>query len=430
MFQYKLFTTFLKTKAGQSILCFLKNKKCNLGISMLKEWIEKDNIVNAPTYNFIGQSCIEQLPYLLKKYPYIQKALVVTTEGMDRFPAFIDTVNIIKKATVEVETYTSLKANPSVKNVNEIVGKYKANNCNCLVAIGGGSAHDAVKAVGLAMANNKELMQYQGINATNKRAVLKIHVNTTAGTGAEVTNCIVITDTDTHRKFVIADKYLTPDITFNDPNMMLELPSSITAFTGVDALVHAIEAYLSNDYDVQAKVYALEAMHLIFKYLPIACHEPENVEARENMCYAQYLAGLAFNITSLGVIHALSHPLTANFGTPHGLANAMLLSNVLEYELRYDKVVKLLNRIAWSFHIKGTDARQNCKVFISKINSLLREINIPTNLEIKDHLTLTEDELDTLTEQAIIDFTQISNPIRFSRKELKDIYYYAMKGSK
>ena len=430
MIQYKLFTTFLKTKLGQNILCSLKNKKCSLGIPMLKEWIEKDYIVNAPTYNFLGTNCIEQLTFLLKKYPYIKKALLVTTEGMDKLPAFIDTFNIIKNADVEIETYTSLKANPSVKNVNEIVEKYRANNCNCLVAIGGGSAHDAVKAAGLAMANDKTLMQYQGINTTKNRAVLKIHVNTTAGTGAEITNCVVITDTDTHRKFVIADKYLTPDVTFNDPTMMTGLPASITAFTGADALVHAIEAYLSNDYDVQAKIYALEAMHLIFKFLPIACKEPKNIEARENMCYAQFLAGMAFNITSLGFIHALSHPLTANFNIPHGLANAMLLPNVLEYELKYEKVVELLNRIAWSFGIKGTEKIQNCKDLIFKIKNLLTDINIPTNLEIKDHPVLTKKELNILTKQAIIDFTEITNPIRFSRKELKQIYYYAMKGGK
>ena len=303
-------------------------------------------MVNSPSYNYLGKDCIKLLTAVLKENPEIKKVLIVTTDGMTQQKLYLATTEAIKNANVAFETYGSLKANPSVQAINEIVEIYKNNKCDCLIALGGGSAHDAVKGAGLMMVNDKELEKYQGINFTTKKSPLRIHINTTAGTGAETTNVIVVSDTERHRKFVVADKYLMPDITFNDPELMTGLPSSITASTGIDALVHAIESYLSNDYDVQAKVYALEAMHLIFDNLPIVCKEPTNITARENMCYAQFLAGQAFNITSLGFIHSLSHPLTAMFNTPHGLANAMLLPNVLEYELKYDKVVNLLDRIA------------------------------------------------------------------------------------
>lgn len=428
MSQYSLFISCLKTKPMRNLINGLKKRGMSVGLPMFKEWIEKDYIVNSPTYNFLGKNCIDKLTSFLKKRSEIKKVLIVTTDGMVKQELYIKTIQAISNANVAFETYGSLKANPSIKAINEIVWKYKDKKCDCLIALGGGSAHDAVKGAGLILVNNKTLKKYQGINFTKHKSVLRIHINTTAGTGAETTNVIVVSDTEKHRKFVVADKYLMPDVTFNDPELMLGLPASTTAWTGVDALVHAIESYLSNDYDVQAKVYALEAMHLIFDNLPTACTQPTNVNARDNMCYAQFLAGQAFNITSLGFIHSLSHPLTALFNTPHGLANAMLLPNVLEYELKYDKVVELLDRIAWSFKIKGSDPKQNARVLIAKIRNLLKEVNIPDHLEIKDHAVLTDEELNILTKQAMIDFCGISNPVQFSRKQLKTIYQFAFKG--
>ena len=430
MIQYKLFTTLMKTKPTRDLLNDLKRREQSFCVPMLKEWIQRDYVITSPTISYLGKGCVSQLTTFLVSKPEIKKCLLVTSVGMDKFDAYKKPKEAVLKANKLIEEYTTLKENPSTEQINEIVTKYQAANCDCLIAIGGGTAHDAVKAASLQLVNPKELIKYQGLNPTKVKPIFKIHVNTTAGTCAEVTNVVVVTDTNSHRKFVVADKYLTPDVTFNDPDLMMQLPPSITAFTGADALVHAVESYLSNDFDIQAKEYALEALHLIFKYLPIAVKEPSNEQAREMMCYAQYLAGYAFNITSLGIVHSMSHALTAMFGTPHGLANAMLLPHILTYELRFSKVVALLNRIARSFGINGDNSKQNSLVFISKVKQLFESIGIPSTLQIKDHPDITDAELEILTKQAMIDFCGISNPIQFKRKELKQIYRYAQRGGK
>jgi alcohol dehydrogenase len=313
---------------------------------MLNEWYEKTYIFQCPETNLIGHSCIQNFDNVIRRVN-MKKALVVTDTVLIQLKTTDNVTEQLTKADVSYNIFDGVLPNPTIAIVNKIMEAYKTNDCDGLISIGGGSAHDAAKAAALLLSNRKPIRKYQGLNVTKHKLLMPlICVNTTAGTGSEVTNVAVITDETTHFKMTLVDKNMLANITVNDSNLMLGLPHKATVYTGIDALTHAIEADLSLVNNDLVQAYSHQAMRTIFQTLPKVYADLQNAECREQMVYGEYLAGIAFNSASLGFIHSLSHAMSAVFNTPHGLANAILMPYVLDYELTNTNVVKKLAKIA------------------------------------------------------------------------------------
>jgi alcohol dehydrogenase len=245
-----------------------------------------------------------------------------------------------------------------------------------------------------------------------------ICINTTAGTGSGTTNVAVITDESKHFKMTLVDKNIQPHILVDDSNLMMGLPPTSTAWVGMDTLVHAIEAYLSIVPSLFTDAYARETMRLVYKYLPAAYDNPSDAEAREKMAYAEFMAGVAFNSASLGFIHSLSHAMSGVFNTPHGLANAVIMPYVLDYELSNSTVVHKLCQISDFMGVENNvvDEYSKAKECIKAILELLKTLGVPTNLA-GVQKGITKRQIKEMSIKAMKDFCGISNPIQFSRRQ-------------
>ena len=424
---FKIFTFLLKHLGTRKFLLVAKkSKRIRSMIKMLNDWYEKTYICQIPPINLAGHDSLNDLSNELTKLK-ANKFLIVTDKFLASTPGYTKLTNQIKKVNKEFVCFDGVIPNPTLECVLNAKEMYLKNNCNGIISLGGGSAHDTTKCLALIINSDKPVVKMQGLNNAKVKSPEFICVNTTAGTGSEVTNVAVVTNEKTHFKMTLVDKHMNASISVNDSELMLKLPKASTAFTGADALVHAIESFLSNIANPMADSYDIEAIHLIFNNLPVAYNQPENIEARENMAYAELLAGIGFNMASLGFVHSMSHALSAVYNTPHGLANAMLLPYVLKYELKYPNVVERLSLIAQSLGIHEKDVKENAIKFIDKIVELFNAINIPNRLEIKDHPNLSNKEIDVLAKKAMKDFCGISNPVQFSKKDIKKIYKFALK---
>lgn len=425
---FRIFTFLLKHLWTRKFLLIAKKSRCIRSmIKMLNDWYEKTYICQIPQINLVGHGSLNDLSNELKKLK-VSKFLIITDKFLASTPGYTKLTEQIKQANKEFTCFDGVIPNPTLECVLSAKELYLKNNCNGIISLGGGSAHDTTKCLALIINSDKPVIKMQGLNNAKIKTPEFVCVNTTAGTGSEVTNVAVITNEKTHFKMTLVDKQMNASISVNDSELMLKLPKSSTAFTGADALVHAIESYLSNVANPMADSFDIEAIHLIFTYLPIVYNQPENIEARENMAYAELLAGIGFNMTSLGFVHSMSHALSAVYNIPHGLANAMLLPYVLKYELKYPKVVKRLSSITQSLGISRQDDNENALIFIDKIIELFTAINIPNHLEIKDHTKISNKEINILAKKAMKDFCGISNPVQFSKKDIKKIYKLALKG--
>ena len=423
---FKVFTFLLKRLWTRKLLLVIKNSRCIRSmIKMLNDWYEKTYICQIPQTNLVGHGSLDCLSNELNKLN-ANKFLIVTDKFLASTPSYAKLTKQIKKANKEFVCFDGVIPNPTLECVLSAKKLYLENNCNGIISLGGGSAHDTTKCLALIVNSDKPVIKMQGLNNAKTKTPEFICVNTTAGTGSEVTNVAVITNEKTHFKMTLVDKQMNASISVNDSELMLKLPKSSTAFTGADALVHAIESYMSNIANPMSDSYDIEAIHLIFNNLPIAYNQPENTEARENMAYAELLAGIGFNMTSLGFVHSMSHALSAVYNTPHGLANAMLLPYVLKYELKYPKIVKRLSLIAQTLGINKQNDNENASTFVDKVIELFSTINIPNHLEIKNHEKLTNKEINILSKKAMKDFCGISNPVQFSKKNIKKIYKLAL----
>lgn len=242
-------------------------------------------------------------------------------------------ISVLKKAGADYVVYDEVMPNPTLKNVDDGVVVMKEEQCDAIVAVGGGSANDCAKAIKLLEANGGALTDYATGKRPEKKGKLLIAVNTTAGTGSEVSRAYLITDEKKKRKLIFKDDHAMPDIAVNDIQLMMDLPAPITAQTGMDALTHAVEAYISTGKFPLTDLLARDAVRLIVENLETAVREPHNKTARENMSLGQFLAGLSFGSAGLGLVHAMAHQLGAQFHLSHGLCNAILLPAVMEYDL-------------------------------------------------------------------------------------------------
>ncbi|SFP79586.1 iron-containing alcohol dehydrogenase [Hydrogenimonas thermophila] len=258
-----------------------------------------------PTENFMGIGCLSELGKQAKTLGGT-KALLVTGKSRRNSETI---VKLLKDSGIDSVIYSDVQPNPTVKNVHDGVDLYKKENCNIIVALGGGSPIDCAKGIGLIATNGGSIKDYEGLDKSKKPMPPFIAVNTTAGTASEMTRFTIITDTDRHVKMAIVDWHVTPNVSFNDPELMISMPAHLTAATGMDALTHAIEAYVSTIATPITDSAAIKAIELISKYLRPAVANGENIEAREKMAYAEFLAGMAFNNASLGNVHAMAHQL-------------------------------------------------------------------------------------------------------------------------
>ncbi|WP_319371904.1 iron-containing alcohol dehydrogenase [uncultured Ilyobacter sp.] len=377
-----------------------------------------------PSVNFFGPGCLEVIGERAKILNGT-KALVVTDKFLSSLEggAVEKTLEYLKAAGVDAVVFDNVEPNPKDTNVYEGVKVFKENNCDMIITVGGGSPHDCGKGIGIAATHEGDICDYAGIETLTNALPPIIAVNTTAGTASEVTRHAVITNTKTKVKFVIVSWRNLPQVSINDPLLMVGKPAGLTAATGMDALTHAVEAYISKDANPVTDAAAIQAIKLIAQNLRLAVANGENLKARENMAYASVLAGMAFNNGNLGYVHAMAHQLGGLYDMPHGIANAMLLPHVCKYNMisNLDKFADIAEFMGEN--VDGLSKSEAAEKAISAMFRLSADLGIPTSLE---EAGIKEEDIKLMAENALKDGNAFSNPRKGSEKDVEDIFKAAM----
>ena len=347
------------------------------------------------------------------------KAFVCSDPDLIKFGVTKKVLDVLEGANLAYEVYSNIKPNPTVENVKTGVEAFKKSGADYIIAIGGGSSMDTAKAIGIIINNPDfaDVVSLEGVAPTTKPAVPTFAVPTTAGTAAEVTINYVITDTEKNRKMVCVDPHDIPVVAFIDPDMMSSMPKGLTAATGMDALTHAIEGFTTKAAWEMTDMMHLKAIEIISKSLRGAVENTP--EGREGMALGQYVAGMGFSNVGLGIVHSMAHPLGAVYDTPHGVANAIILPTVMEYnaEATGDKY----KYIAVAMGVEGTEkmsVEEYRKAAIDAVKQLSKDVGIPTDLkEIVD-----PKDLDFLAQSAYDDACRPGNPRDTSVEEIKELY--------
>ena len=345
----------------------------------------------------------------------LKKALIVTDGGLSKMGVADQVGKELQKNGIEYEVFDGVNPNPTVSNVNAGLAKLKSAGADCIVSLGGGSSHDCAKAVALVATNGGKIEDYEGVDKSKKPQLPLIAINTTAGTASEMTRFTIITDETRHVKMAIVDKNVTALLSVNDPSLMEGMPASLTAATGMDALTHAVEAYVSTAASPITDACAVKAIELIAKYLPVAVKEPKNGEAREQMAYAQFLAGMAFNNASLGYVHAMAHQLGGFYDLPHGVCNALLLPHVERFNQRAAK--ERLDEVGAILSANNADLA-GLEV-IDAITKLANIVGIPKTLK---ELGVKEEDFGVLADNALKDVCGLTNPVQANKDEIIAIF--------
>ncbi|HHD2742124.1 TPA: L-threonine dehydrogenase [Clostridium perfringens] len=375
-----------------------------------------------PSISLMGADCLKDAGDQVGELGF-KKALIVTDKVLGQIGIVKKVTDVLDNKNIEYAIYDETKPNPTVKNVNDGLELLKEKECDFVISLGGGSAHDCAKGIALLATNGGEIKDYEGVDKSKKPQLPMVGINTTAGTGSEMTLFAIITDEERHIKMALVDKHLTPIIAVNDPMLMLAMPKSLTAATGMDALTHAIEAYVSTAATPITDACAEKAIELISNYLVNAVENGQDVEARDMMAYAEYLAGMAFNNASLGYVHAMAHQLGGFYNLPHGVCNAILLPHVQEYNKstsasRLAKIAKIMGG-----NIEGLTDEQGADLCIDMIKSLSQTIGIPEGLGV---LGVKESDFETLATNALNDACSLTNPRKGNLEEVIAIFKKAM----
>ncbi|MBI5995999.1 L-threonine dehydrogenase [Clostridium perfringens] len=375
-----------------------------------------------PAISLMGADCLKDAGDQVGELGF-KKALIVTDKVLGQIGIVKKVTDVLDNKNIEYAIYDETKPNPTVKNVNDGLALLKEKECDFVISLGGGSAHDCAKGIALLATNGGEIKDYEGVDKSKKPQLPMVGINTTAGTGSEMTLFAIITDEERHIKMALVDKHLTPIIAVNDPMLMLAMPKSLTAATGMDALTHAIEAYVSTAATPITDTCAEKAIELISNYLVNAVENGQDVEARDMMAYAEYLAGMAFNNASLGYVHAMAHQLGGFYNLPHGVCNAILLPHVQEYNKstsasRLAKIAKIMGG-----NIEGLTDEQGADLCIDMIKSLSQTIGIPEGLGV---LGVKESDFETLATNALNDACSLTNPRKGNLEEVIAIFKKAM----
>ena len=373
-------------------------------------------VLNETSYH--GAGAIQSIPDEIKGRGF-KKAFVCSDPDLIKFNVTKKVTDVLENAGIDYEIYSEIKANPSVANVKTGVEAFKASGADCIVAIGGGSSMDTAKAIGIIITNPEfgDVISLEGVAETKNKAVPIIAVPTTAGTAAEVTINYVITDEEKHRKMVCVDVHDIPVVAVVDPDMMSSMPKGLTAATGMDALTHAIEGYITAGAWELSDMIHLKAIEVIARSLRGAVDNTP--DGREGMALGQYIAGMGFSNVGLGIVHSMAHPLGALYDTPHGVANAIILPTVMEYNAPAtgDKY----KYIAQAMGVEGTEnmtQEEYRKAAVDAVRKLSQDVGIPADLK---EIVKPED-VDFLAQSAFDDACRPGNPRETSVAEIAELY--------
>lgn len=374
-------------------------------------------ILNETSYH--GAGAIQHIVDEVRSRSF-KKALVVTDKDLIKFNVVEKVTALLDKAGLAYEIFDEVKANPSVDVIKKGVAKFKQSGADYLIAIGGGSPIDSSKAIGIIINNPEfeDVLSLEGVAPTHQKCVPIIAIPTTAGTAAEVTINYVITDEANKRKFVCVDVHDVPAVAIVDPDMMSSMPKGLTAATGMDALTHAIEGYTTKAAWALTDALHLEAIRLIAKHLRGAVENTK--EGREGMALGQYVAGMGFSNVGLGIVHSMAHPLSAYYDTPHGIANAVLLPYVLEFNA--PATGEKFREIARAMGVKGVDDMSQDeyrKAAIDAVKQLSKDVGIPEKLHM---IGVKQEDLVALSQDALKDVCTGGNPRNCTAEEILEIY--------
>ena len=347
------------------------------------------------------------------------KAFVCSDPDLIKFGVTKKVTDVLDKASIAYEIYSNIKPNPTIENVQTGVAAFKASGADCIVAIGGGSSMDTAKAIGIIIKNPEfaDVRSLEGVAPTKNKCVPIIAVPTTAGTAAEVTINYVITDAEKNRKMVCVDVHDIPVVAVVDPDMMSSMPKGLTAATGMDALTHAIEGYITKGAWEMSDMFHIKAIEIIAKYLRDAVDNTP--EGREGMALGQYVAGMGFSNVGLGIVHSMAHPLGALYDTPHGVANAIILPTVMEYNA--PATGEKYRDIAKAMGVEGVDAmslEDARKAAIDAVKQLSIDVGIPADLK----EIVKEEDIPFLAQSAFDDACRPGNPRDTSVEEITELY--------
>lgn len=373
-------------------------------------------VLNETSYH--GSGAIKEIVNEVKGRN-LKKAFVCSDPDLIKFNVTTKVTNILEESNLEYEIYSNIKPNPTIENVQNGVNAYKKSNADYIIAIGGGSSIDTAKAIGIIINNPEfeDVRSLEGVAPTKNKCVPIIAVPTTAGTAAEVTINYVITDAEKNRKFVCVDTNDIPVVAIVDPDMMESMPKGLTAATGMDALTHAIEGLITRGAWEMSDMFHIKAIELISKHLRGAVENTK--EGREGMALGQYIAGMGFSNVGLGIVHSMAHPLGALYDTPHGVANAIILPTVMEYnaEVTGDKY-KYIAKAMGVENVENMSVEEYRKAAIDAVKKLSSDIGIPSNL--KDIVKV--EDIDFLAQSAYDDACRPGNPKETSIEDIANLY--------
>lgn len=374
-----------------------------------------------PAVNVMGAGSLDESMVAIRNYGF-KKALIVTDAGLAKFGVASKIADLLGQQDIAAVVFDGAQPNPTTGNVEKGLELLRSSNCDFVVSLGGGSSHDCAKGIALVAANGGKISDYEGVDRSAKPQMPLISINTTAGTASEMTRFCIITDEARHVKMAIVDRNVTPLMSVNDPGLMVAKPKGLTAATGMDALTHAVEAYVSTAATPITDACALKAVELIAANLRNAVANGSDITARENMAYAQFLAGMAFNNASLGYVHAMAHQLGGFYDLPHGVCNAILLPHVESFNAsvcpdRLRDIAKYMG-----VNVQGLTAEEGAKAAIAAIRTLSKDINIPAGLT---ELGAKKEDVPTLAINALKDACGLTNPRPADQKQIEDIFLAA-----
>lgn len=383
----------------------------------------KNTMVNRFILNevsYFGPGARKELPGVINRLGF-KKAMIVTDKGLIQFGVAKMVSDVLDEAGISYEIYSEVKPNPTVTNVQMGVEAFKKSGADCLVAIGGGSAMDTAKGIGIIITNPEfaDVVSLEGVAPTKHKSVPIIALPTTAGTAAETTINYVIIDEEKQKKMVCVDPNDIPCCSIVDAELMYSLPKGTTAATGLDALTHAIEGYITKAAWEMSDMFEIEAIRMINKYLRTAVFEPTNPVGRNGMAVAQYIAGMAFSNVGLGVVHGMAHPMGSLFDIPHGVANALLLPTIMEFNapVCLDKYLEIAK--AMDAYREGMTKEEAAEAACKAVRDLAIEVGIPQHLT---EIGIKEEDIPALAEQAITDVCTPGNPREVTKEDIIALY--------
>ena len=373
-------------------------------------------VLNETSYH--GKGAIQEIATEVKGRGF-EKCFVCSDPDLLKFGVTKKVTDVLENVGIAYEIYSQIKANPTIENVQTGVEAFKKSGADCIVAIGGGSSMDTAKAIGIIIANPEfaDVRSLEGVAPTKNKCVPIIAVPTTAGTAAEVTINYVITDAEKNRKMVCVDVHDIPVVAVVDPDMMSSMPKGLTAATGMDALTHAIEGYITKGAWEMSDMFHLKAIEIISKNLRGAV--ANTPEGREGMALGQYIAGMGFSNVGLGIVHSMAHPLGALYDTPHGVANAILLPTVMEYNA--EATGEKYRDIAKAMGVEGVDEmslEDARKAAVAAVKQLSEDVGIPKDLK----NIVKEEDLDFLAQSAMDDACRPGNPKDPTKEDIIALY--------